>query len=389
MLAARTDDRRPSEQPPDRSVEEPLEGLLRHVREALPDRLGQDGKVLLCCTLRPEIEVFWIETPVKLESEFPLRDLHRFVERVIEAKGDPTAREIATFLNLPTRIVELVLRELTAARRVSVDALERWHHIGDKATAESNGAVARVEITRRLLCYWRAADVLLPVIPLALRQRDLAPLCSHHLTAEVLNVYERIGGWDRVEGERRGKPANLTLTGIISKADEPPPRLREGALISAPSVAAASIRPDSVLVKSSRLDVFCLTYAKRSSDGVWDVESRFHSRLRGLPDDLDVTFAPGNTIRKLPVLETFIEHGSPGSEDSRKKLGTLFNHTVEDWKYLIAPDLDRDALRRNLVNPQGCLLEGPLENTQATPWTLVDTTMGSHFKLVSRTAYEH
>ena len=367
--------------------EDPLGELLRHVRGALPEKPARDGKVLLCCTLRPEIEVFWIETPVKLESEFPLKELHHFVERVIEAKGEPTAAEVATFLNLPTRIVDLVLGELTASKRVHVDSLKRWRCIPRETAAENAGSIGRVEITRRLLCYWRAADVLLPVMPLSLRQRDLTPLASHKLTGDVRLAYERILGWDQIEGEKRGKPVNLMLTGIATSEAEPKRQPDAGAKV--PSSSPSSIRPDSVLVKSSRLDVFALTWAKRSPDGVWDIESSFYSRLRGLPDDLDVTFAPGNTIRKLPVLEALIEHGIPGSEDSRKKLGTLFNHTVEDWKDLIAPGLDRDAFRRNLVNPLGCLLEGPLENTQPTCWTLLDTTIGPHFKLFSRMTCEH
>jgi hypothetical protein len=343
----------------------------------------KDRKHLLC-SLRERLDVFFFEAPVVIREESPMDRLRGFVQRTIRAMGEPDPSDLAGFLHLPRRIVDHVLDDLRRTGAAEDDASGRWRVPEGAAIVEAAAASPREIRRRKLLCYWKSADVLLPILPSTLRERDLTSLRVHALQDEARSIYERIMAWEGPEGARRGKPESLTLLPppAHSSAPEPP----SDCATSAPAKARDAPAHDSIFVRQSLIDVICISSLQQ--DGmVWNLESRLWSRVRPQDDEGGgLQFAPGEPSRGWPILECLMQHGVPGEPDAPRRIMSRFEPVGEAWRDLIASPSDRDRVRKpEEDDPADCVLVDP-EGTgdPRARWKLLNTTIGPHIKLLCR-----
>ena len=342
-------------------------GIVKSVKKQHP------GRLLLCC-VREEVEVTLFEAPVMIRSRSPLDQLRGFVQRTIAAFEMPRRPVLAHFLHLPERVVKLVLDDLEATGAAVSDSAGCWSVPEGAPRLGSAGAPGAVEeLRRRLLCYWRSADVLLPVLPSVLRQRDLVRLDIHPMREEIRDAYERIRAWDGEEAAQHGKPDWLTI--LPQPEDQPTPN----SIASADSGPFPGPRLGEILASRCRLDLIVLSWAVRNGV-VWEIHSRVWSRPR-FPDGEGAAarFASGEMFDGLAVLEKVLLQDRPDAdaEGSIKRLSSVFDSRREAWRDLFARESDGSRVDRNLYGePEDCAFLNPDAGEGSPPWSLLDSTLG-------------
>ncbi|MCS7020426.1 MAG: hypothetical protein NZU63_01205 [Gemmataceae bacterium] len=316
------------------------------------------------------LEVVLYEAPVWSKGQPPRNPLRGFIQQAVTLLEQPTATAIAQFLRLPVGVVELVLGNLQQVGGVTCDPAGRWSvPPGAPRFESSHDQPAMQRRTRRLLCYWPEADMLLPVLP-RLRLRDLVELGVHKLHDELVDYYKRIASWSEAEGIRRGKSATVQLL-PLTDAYKP----IDG---SAGYSASDYVTIDDVFVSRCQLDVIAICWATYSL-GVWEIGCRLWSRPTSTTEGRGTPFAPGEYFRYgMPLVEKLL-----GDDILLTHLGKLFDPHSEDWRELLDQQKTPPGLQRLLsTKAQALIVLDQVDAEHGSQWLDLDTPFARNARLL-------
>ena len=358
-----------------------ISGDLAATRARSSSGRGPRKKRPMMSAVLANIEVYWIKTPVILWGRSRMDKLRGFVQRAVMAMGEPAGRRRRRAAAPPVAGRGTRLEGLRGGRHPVV-RLRRSvaPQDGVAIMGTAKGPPTLKEETHRLLCYWPAADVLLPALPQSLRHRDLALLPDHELKGEFLDAYERIRSWKDQDAIHRGKLESLELPPppppSRPRAPSPSVTRPDGTVIGSETTRPLPPhRPDSVHVKRSRLDLICLTWAQLEREsGVWNVESRFWSRLRGTEYDDESTSSRAETRSEdSPCCDdhrTRYAFRQRISQPAEGPLGTIFSRGLEGTAPHRSPFRDPFGVRRGQTRrrePAGVPRPGPPGGKMESP----------------------
>ncbi|MDB5309947.1 MAG: hypothetical protein JWO38_4149 [Gemmataceae bacterium] len=301
---------------------------------------GATGRLVLAIAPGP-LDVVAYEAPVLARTHPPMNPLRGFVQEAVTlltSRPGPSAvgpypGEIADLLSLPPGVVDLVLGTLRRGGGAACDAAGRWTVPAGAPRFGTDGDGPPIwRRTRRLLCYWPARRVMLPVVP-RVRLRDLVEMGVHPLRGDVAGWYADFATWSGPAGVARGLPDTVRVLPLTDPATED---------MAPAAVPDAPVPPDEILVTRLRVDVIALVWCARRSGG-WEVSSRMWSRPASPGDAGGEPFVPGEPIVGLSPPEHLI-----GGDLPLDALGRLFDPESESWRELLADPAGIPHVRREL-----------------------------------------